>query len=67
MKKSNSIKFLPNKDLFRVDEVAEFLSVHIRTVQRWIDEGRIDDVIRLPGRGVRIARTTIMKIIDQST
>lgn len=67
MKKSDSIKFLPKKDLFRVDEVADFLSVHIRTVQRWIDEGKIEDVVRLPGRGIRVSRATIMQIVDQST
>lgn len=68
MKKSDSIRFLPNKDLFRVDEVAEFFSVHPATVERWITEGKIDDVVRTPGgRGMRVTRASILQIVDKST
>ena len=32
---------LPNKELLRPDEVAAYFSVTVRTVRRWIQEGRI--------------------------
>ena len=30
--------------LFTTDEVAEYFCVHVRTIYRWIEEGRLDAV-----------------------
>lgn len=32
------MKTLPEKDLFRVEEVADYFDVKKRTIYRWIDE-----------------------------
>ena len=44
--------------------VADRLGVSTRTVQRWIESGRLPS-FRLPGGGVRIAEQTI-ELIEQS-
>jgi hypothetical protein len=71
VKKSDSIQFLPKKDLFRVDEVAAFFGVCKRTpynwIEQWKDAGRVDLFITLPTGGVRIPRTTIIMMLDHST
>lgn len=35
---------LPNKELLRPDEVAVYFSVTVRTVRRWIGEGKLKAV-----------------------
>lgn len=68
VKKSDTIKFLPRKDLFRVDEVADIFGVHHRTVRKWIDEGVLENIVRTPsGRNLRILRTELLRIIDESS
>lgn len=48
---------LPKKDLFRIDEVADFFSVTERTVRLWIDHGHLTaikkgGIIRIPRKSV---------------
>ena len=48
---------LPNKELLRPDEVAAYFSVTVRTVRRWIGEGklkavRVFGVTRIPRKEV---------------
>jgi excisionase family DNA binding protein len=48
---------LPNKELLRPDEVAVYFSVTVRTVRRWIGEGklkavRVFGVTRIPRKEV---------------
>ncbi len=57
---------LPEKPLLRADEVAKIFSVSIRTVYSWHQEGRID-AVKLPGGGIRIPRTCVIRIISEST
>ena len=56
---------LPQKDLFRLDEVAIYLDVSKSTLYRWISDGIPGngqlEVVKV-GKGLRIKRTTILKI-----
>jgi len=53
---------IPDKNLFRPDEVAKLLSLHIDTIYRWIKEGRLDG-IRLPNGQIRIKKESVIKIL----
>ncbi len=48
------MKSLPEKELLRPDEVAEFWSVSVKTIYRWIDLGIIPGVKK--GGTVRVPR-----------
>jgi len=54
------MKYLPEKDLFRIDEVAEYFSVTERTVRSWINDGRLN-AEKIIGT-IRITRESILKI-----
>jgi len=55
---------LPNKILFRIDEVAALFDVHPRTIRRWI-KGGILGFEKLAG-SIRISRNTIIKFRTQT-
>jgi len=48
------MKSLPDKELLRPDEVADFWSVSVKTIYRWIDLGIIPGVKK--GGTVRVPR-----------
>ncbi len=52
---------LPNKELLRPSEVAEYLSVAISTIYSWVETGKIEGV-KLPGKTIRIKRQTILNL-----
>ena len=49
---------LPNKDLFRIDEVATYFSVTERTIRLWIDHGHLVAVKK--AGTIRILRKSIL-------
>ena len=56
-KKTLTTSFLPEKDLFRVDEVADYFGVDERTIRLWIEHGhlvreKIVGVIRIPRESI---------------
>jgi excisionase family DNA binding protein len=51
---------LPNKELLRVEEVAEYFSVTNRTIYLWIEHGHLE-AERTPGRSIRIIRESVKK------
>ena len=53
---------VPNKELFRPDEAADFLCRSRKTIYRWCQEDRIDHV-RIQRRGILIPRSAIVSII----
>lgn len=53
---------LPNKALLRPDEVAEYYSVDVRTVYLWIEEGIIQNAIRVTKKTIRIPREEAIRI-----
>lgn len=50
---------LPNKELLRVDEVADYFRVTPRTIYLWIEHGHLESE-KIVGT-VRIARASILK------
>ena len=53
---------LPNKALLRPDEVAAYYSVDDRTVYLWIEEGIIQNAIRVTKKTIRIPREEAIRI-----
>ena len=53
---------VPEKELWRVDEVAKFLNVTSQTVYRWCNEGKLS-ICRI-SNCVRIPRESILKLIE---
>lgn len=58
------MRTLPDKDLFRVDEVAEYLDVTQSTIYRWVQHGHLpaEKYIRV----IRISRKTLLKFRKKS-
>lgn len=56
---------IPEKALFRLDEVAAILAVSIHTVRRYLDDERLA-YITLPGGHRRIPRWALMQILHQT-
>ena len=50
---------LPNKELFRPDEVAVYFSVTRKTIYQWIDTGKMEAV--KISRLIRIHRSAVEK------
>jgi excisionase family DNA binding protein len=53
---------LPDKDLLRVDEVAEYFDVHKSTIYLWIDHGilvaeKYRGILRVPRESIEKCRT----------
>lgn len=53
------MKQLPEKELLRPDEVAEYFSLHVKTIYRWIAEKKIEAVKIGPFRAIRIRRNAV--------
>ncbi len=49
---------LPKKDLFRIDEVAQYFSITERTVRLWIEHGHLTAVKK--GGTIRIPRKSVL-------
>ena len=55
----NEESTLPVKDLFRIDEVAEYFSVTERTIRLWIDHGHL--VSEKVVGSIRVSRKSILE------
>jgi excisionase family DNA binding protein len=53
---------IPEKRLFRPNEVANIFGVAIKTVYRWCDSGKMD-FIRIGPRMMRVKRESVIKFI----
>jgi len=51
---------LPRKELLRIDEVADYFSVTVRTVYLWIEHGHLK-TRKTPGGLPRVLRSSIKK------
>jgi len=56
---------LPQKDLLRPDEVAEYFDVHVRTIHNWAEDGKIHSI--KIGGVLRIKRKSVIKLLENST
>ena len=54
---------IPEKRLFRPDEVANILKVSVRTVQRWCECGTIES-FRVGPRKMHIERESLIRFIS---
>ena len=54
--------YVPLKSFFSVAQAADLLHRHAHTVRMWIEEGKLD-AIKLPGGGIRIHRSGIIKAL----
>lgn len=52
--------FLPKKDLFRIDEVADYFSVDQHTIRTWIQHSIIESE-KIASGSVRISRGAILR------
>jgi excisionase family DNA binding protein len=50
---------LPDKELLRIDEVADFFSVTDRTIRLWLDHGHLE-AERIAGKTIRITRKSVL-------
>ena len=55
------MKYLPEKDLFRPDEVAAYFGYTRKTIYRWIEVGKLT-AVRIANNQLRIQREAILKI-----
>jgi excisionase family DNA binding protein len=55
----------PYPDMLTVDEVANVLRVHPRSIQRWAREGRVASV-RI-GRSYRISRSDVVRWMSEAS
>jgi excisionase family DNA binding protein len=56
---------LPEKELLRPDEVAEYLRLHRATVYRLCETGKLDSV-RIGERSIRIKRYSVIILQKES-
>ena len=54
---------LPNKDLLRIDEVAEYFQVTDETIRLWVEHGHLEVLRPGPGRIMRITKESVDKCI----
>jgi len=56
----NKLNGLPDKQLFRVDEVANYFDVEERTIRLWIEHGKLG-ATRIAGSTIRVSREAMQK------
>ena len=57
---------LPEKTLLRPDEVAVFLSVSVKTVYWWVENGTLKGT-KMAGRSLRIYRESVVCLVNRNT
>ena len=53
---------LPEKELLRPDEVADYFSMSVKTIYNWIDKGKIEAVRVGESKILRIKREFVKKM-----
>ncbi len=57
---------IPRQALFTIKEAADIFKVHVRTVERWIEEKRLGAIVLPGGRSLRITYQEILKVFEHS-
>ena len=55
---------VPKKELWRVDEAADFFSVSVQTIYMWCNVGKLS-FVKVAGCGVRIPRKSSLEVIKE--
>ncbi len=55
---------LPKRDLLKPDEVADYLSIPVKTLYGWIAEGKVEAVRVGPSKLLRIKRETAESLLQ---
>ncbi len=58
---------IPDQPLFTLKETAKIFKVHVRTIERWIEEERFAAIVLPGGKSLRIAHQEIIKVFSQTT
>jgi len=58
---------IPQQALFTLKEAAEIFKVHVRTIERWIEDERLEAIVLPGGKSLRITYEEIVKIFSQNT
>jgi predicted site-specific integrase-resolvase len=64
MQDTNIYVDLPQKTLYRVDEVAKFFGVTTKTIYRWRVEGLLSGC-KITNKSLRIFRQSILQLISK--
>jgi excisionase family DNA binding protein len=59
---ASSISGIPQQPLFTVKETAEIFKVHVRTVERWIEEQCLSAIVLPGGKSLRVPYQEISKV-----
>jgi len=62
----SAVPWIPQQPLFTVREAAEIFKVHSRTVERWIEEGRLVAIVLPGGKSLRLTYQEVSKICGQT-
>jgi len=57
---------IPRQPLFTIREAAGLFKVHARTVERWIEEERLDAIVLPGGKSLRITYQEVLKVCGQT-
>jgi len=60
----SEIPGIPRQAFFTIKEAASLFKVHVRTVERWIEERRLGAIVLPGGRLIRIPHQEILKVCE---
>ena len=61
---ASPISGIPQQPLFTVKETAEIFKVHVRTVERWIEEQCLGAIVLPGGKSLRVPYKEISKVFS---
>ncbi len=64
-RESALIEGVPRQALFTLKETADIFKVHVRTVERWIEEQCLNAIVLPGGKSLRVSYTEISKVFSE--
>jgi excisionase family DNA binding protein len=64
---ASSISGIPQQPLFTVKETANIFKVHVRTVERWIEDNCLSAIVLPGGKSLRVPYQEISKVFFHKT
>lgn len=59
-----AIEGIPRQALFTLKETADIFKVHVRTVERWIEEQCLNAIVLPGGKSLRVPYKEILKVFS---